>query len=276
MVSKNKIQWAKIGVISAAVLSAGCAEYEVRKLHDMTPQGSSFSKALADEYKGFSTHEIRARYDDPDAAHFAMKGQDAAAGLGEKVMPETLADWALPTTTMPEFKKSRARLVSALKCNGRDKAPVLSAKAQSNYDQWIEQAEERWETQCINSARLDFYENLRKVEEVICPLDTAPQFHVHFKLGSHALDAKALKTLEEAIAAATHNCHCKVFLTGRTDAVASRAFNLDLSKRRADSVKTELLAKAIADHRIIARGFGEVPGSPQYSRKNRHVEIIIH
>ena len=242
----------------------------------MEPQGSQFSKTLSKEYKNMSAKEIRLNYDDFDSMHFAEKGQEAAKGNGESVMPDEIASREIPTVSEPEASKARARLVSALKCHGRSDAPVLAAKAQTGFDDWMEELEERFQVKCIQEARLSFYENLRKVEEVICPLDDAPQFHVFFRHDSHQVDDAMHKVLDEASASAGDHCHCKVFLTGYTDASGSRGYNLDLSNRRSDSVKAALLGKNIADHRIVARGFGEVPGSPQHSRKNRHVEIIIH
>ncbi len=276
MLKDNKANLAKLGVVALTAMIAGCAEYEVRKLDKMQPTGSDFSKALASEYRSVAIHEIREFYDDTDSEHFAMKGKEAAAGKGEQVMPDQPASRELPATAVPEVTAAHERLVSALTCHGRAKAPIFAAAAQANFDLWMEELEERWQKNCINMARLDFYENLRKVEEIICPLDNAPQFHVYFALGSDRVGGDAAKVLEEAAAAAGYNCHCKIFLTGRTDAVASRKFNLELSHRRANSVKAVLLQKNIAEKRIVARGFGEVPGSRQYDRKNRHVEIIIH
>lgn len=267
---------AKLGVLAAAVFTVGCAEYEVRKLHKMQATGDAFSQALAGEYKKFATHEIREHFDDTDAEHFAIKGQIAAAGNGASVEPEVLSTRELEATKVPELSKERARLVSALTCKGRSMAPVMAAKAQLHFDEWVEQSEERWQTSHIKDARLDYYENIRQVEEVICPLDTAPQFHVYFGLNSDKLDSKAKDVLAQAAAAAGENCHCQVFLSGYTDASGSRGYNLDLSARRADTVKGELVSKSIADSRIVSRGNGEVPGSAQFDRKNRNVEIIIH
>lgn len=278
MLTKQKFHSLKWGALAAtaAVLSTGCAEYELRKLDKMQPQGSEFSQTLAKEYKNLSAKEIRINYDDTSSMHFAEKGQEAAKGNGESVLPDEIKSLELPSSKTPEFEKARARLVSALKCNGRKDAPKFSAKAQAEFDNWAEEAEERFQVKCIEEARLAFYENLRLTEEVICPLDKAPQFHVYFRHDSDKVDSNMEKVLDEAAASATTHCHCKVFLTGSTDASGTRVYNADLSKRRADSVKSAMTGKGIEDHRLIARGHGEWPGSPQHSRKNRHVEIIIH
>lgn len=272
---KSKIRLgARVSVLAIALSLTGCAEYELRKLHNMEPQGSEFTQALTTEYKHFSTHEQREFFDTGDVEHFAMKGQKAA--MGEEVEPEMLENWELPASVMPELKAARARLMSALTCQGREKAPKLSAAAQASFDAWVEQVSEKWQMHHIRHARLSFYENMRKIEEIICPLEGAPQFHVHFALGSANVGAKGAAEVGKAAVSAGTNCHCKVFLTGHTDASASRNFNLELSKKRAEAVRKILNGKGISDDRIVARGFGEVPGAAQYDPKARHVEILIH
>ncbi len=271
----HSLKWGAVAT-AAALLSTGCAEYELRKLDKMQPQGSEFSKNLSKEYRNLSAKELRWNYDDTSAMHFADKGQEAAKGNGDSVLPDEIAALELPDHVKPEFVDARARLVSALKCNGRTKAPEYSSKAQAEFDNWAEEAEERFQTSCIAEARLSFYENLRLTEEIICPLDNAPQFHIFFSHDSDKVDSNMEKTLEEAAVAASTHCHCKVFLTGWTDASGTRVYNAGLSDRRANNVKAAMAGKGIEDHRLVARGHGEWPGSPQHERKHRHVEIIIH
>lgn len=276
MVSNNYSNWAKVGIVALAVMTAGCAEHEVRKLHAMEPTGSDFSKALSAQYKDLSTHEIRDAFDDTNAEIFAFKGQDAAAGKGESVMPEDLAKWELPSSVVPEMTAQRERLVSALQCKGRTNSPMLSALAQRYFDEWVEEASERWQMNEIKDARLDYYESIRRVEEIICPLDHAPQFHVYFATGSDKLNQAAMKVMESAYSSAMDNCHCKVFLTGTTDRSGTRNMNLGLSERRAESVKKDMLGRGVPESRLVARGHGVVPGSALHQQKNRAVEILIH
>lgn len=72
----------------------------------------------------------------------------------------------------------------------------------------------------------------------------------------------------------------KLQIVGHTDNVGKDAFNLDLSKRRANSVKTYLISKSIPETSITTDGKGEtVPiatnDTEQGRAKNRRVEFII-
>ena len=67
---------------------------------------------------------------------------------------------------------------------------------------------------------------------------------------------------------------------GHTDSVGSDDFNLDLSKRRASSVRDYLVDQGVASRHIVARGFGESqPKSTNETAEgrqlNRRVEISI-
>ena len=69
-------------------------------------------------------------------------------------------------------------------------------------------------------------------------------------------------------------------IDGHTDSVGNYAYNLDLSKRRAEAAKRLLVAKGIAPGRILTRGFGEsrpvTTNSTEEGRhRNRRIEFHI-
>jgi outer membrane protein OmpA-like peptidoglycan-associated protein len=71
-----------------------------------------------------------------------------------------------------------------------------------------------------------------------------------------------------------------VLIEGHTDIVGGDEYNLDLSRRRADSVKETLTAKGIGEERIITKGYGKkypVASNETAAGKqqNRRVEVII-
>ena len=72
----------------------------------------------------------------------------------------------------------------------------------------------------------------------------------------------------------------EIELAGHTDDVGSDEYNLDLSDKRANSVKAYLTAQEISESRLRAKGYGETrpvaPNEYDWGReKNRRVEFTI-
>ena len=72
--------------------------------------------------------------------------------------------------------------------------------------------------------------------------------------------------------------HIQILVNGHTDAKGDDAYNLSLSKARAEAVRSRLILDyGIAPDRLIAIGFGEQrlrdPSNPE-STTNRRVEIV--
>ncbi len=72
----------------------------------------------------------------------------------------------------------------------------------------------------------------------------------------------------------------KVSVEGHTDSVGSDDYNLALSQRRAESVRSAIMARGISSDRITAKGFGELypvasNDTPAGRQQNRRVEILI-
>ncbi len=69
-----------------------------------------------------------------------------------------------------------------------------------------------------------------------------------------------------------------VYIDGHTDKVGTDAHNDQLSKDRADAVRTYLVKAGVVDNRMKTRAFGEtqpIEGTEQPSLTNRRVEITI-
>ena len=83
--------------------------------------------------------------------------------------------------------------------------------------------------------------------------------NIEFASGSARLEKSAMKQITE-IAEALKDpklANRKILITGHTDAVGSAAANLELSRRRARSVKNALVEMGITPARLAARGLGE-------------------
>ncbi len=68
------------------------------------------------------------------------------------------------------------------------------------------------------------------------------------------------------------NPNIKLEIQGHTDNVGAPAYNLKLSDRRAESVKKYIIAKGIAEARLVSRGYGLTqPLVPNTTDKNREL-----
>lgn len=72
----------------------------------------------------------------------------------------------------------------------------------------------------------------------------------------------------------------KIEVAGHTDAKGEEAFNLDISKKRASSVKNKLIEYGLDENRVSAKGYGESKPIVKndgngYSVVNRRVEFNI-
>jgi outer membrane protein OmpA-like peptidoglycan-associated protein len=72
----------------------------------------------------------------------------------------------------------------------------------------------------------------------------------------------------------------RIMVAGYTDSQGGQAYNMDLSQRRAEAVRSFLVAHGVAPDRISAQGFGPAQpvadnSSPEGRADNRRVEIVV-
>ena len=113
------------------------------------------------------------------------------------------------------------------------------------------------------------------------PLSQAPQcgnYIVFFEFDSAELTPEAMNIIGLAATAARQAGSCKITVTGHTDSSGSKAYNENLSQRRAQTVAAALVSDGIAEGEIIVQWRGEaqplVPtGDGVKEAQNRRVTI---
>jgi outer membrane protein OmpA-like peptidoglycan-associated protein len=104
---------------------------------------------------------------------------------------------------------------------------------------------------------------------------------VHFETNSDQIKAESFSLLDEvADLVITHTELELVQIQGHTDNKGKRAHNVDLSQRRAESVRRYLVEAGVAGSRLESKGFGpDRPRAPNITAmgraKNRRVEFHI-
>ena len=102
-----------------------------------------------------------------------------------------------------------------------------------------------------------------------------------FAVNSSAIRAGLYTELDRVAQVLATYPQTTIFVAGHTDSTGSEEYNLQLSQRRADSVKNALIQRGVAAQRITAVGYGE--GQPvgnnetEFGRQqNRRVEVRIN
>lgn len=124
----------------------------------------------------------------------------------------------------------------------------------------------------------------KPIVELVTPAQKAQQVtrakivvnaSVLFKFDSFALSDAGKKALDQQVVALNP---LKVEIAGHTDRVGSEKYNLKLSLKRANAVKSYLVAKGIQENNVTAQGFGESQllckeKTKSCDAQNRRVEI---
>lgn len=137
-------------VIPILTVLSGCSTYSLEKLRHTTPKGSPFQNALAKLYMNFSDSEEK-DYDWQDSWYFADKGLSAA--YGKNVAPEDLNSWDIPANELKSLEIARRNLLAVLTPEKIKARPEIAARAQFNFDCWVEQQEENWQIDDIAACR---------------------------------------------------------------------------------------------------------------------------
>jgi outer membrane protein OmpA-like peptidoglycan-associated protein len=103
---------------------------------------------------------------------------------------------------------------------------------------------------------------------------------VNFDFDSSALTSAAQNNLDKLAQVLINNPDTNINIYGHTDSKGSDSYNMSLSERRANSVKSYLIGKGIASGRMFAKGEGEsmpiaTNDTDAGRAKNRRVEFAI-
>jgi len=116
------------------------------------------------------------------------------------------------------------------------------------------------------------------------PAEVAPtqhQFNVYFDWNRAAITPEAQRVIEQIVIGANRDPTVKVImLVGKADLSGRENYNVKLSHRRADAVRTALVTGGIAPSRIVERWVGSreppVPTAPGLREpRNRVVEVTF-
>jgi OOP family OmpA-OmpF porin len=100
----------------------------------------------------------------------------------------------------------------------------------------------------------------------------------HFDFNSAKLRPDGMANLDLTLRSLRENADLRISVEGHTDSVGPEDYNMRLSVRRAESVKSFLVGEGIAGDRIQTRGWGELKpvadnSTAEGRAQNRRVEV---
>ena len=268
-----------LGAVAALGLLAGCVS-NIEQIGQAKGTGSAFTQALTEEYKSFVGEE-HDEYDRAAADYFARKGLTAAGGTA--VPPEDPAAYDLGDAG-GDIAAAHQRLLTDLNNGGRDAKPAVAAKAQAKFDCWVHEQDEGWQKDEIAACKNDLMaalDELEKKEAAAAPAMGAPgNYTVYFDFDKSVINAAGQQVINQVLADAKMHPPSSISVTGHTDTVGTAEYNMALGLRRADAVRTALIAGGVPADKITvaSRGFTDlaVPTGPNVREaKNRRAEIIL-
>ena len=104
--------------------------------------------------------------------------------------------------------------------------------------------------------------------------------NVYFNTGSAVLKPESFTSLNNLVEVMKLKPTMVIEISGHTDDVGDDALNLELSQKRAESVRNYLIKNGIASNRVTAKGYGETQpiadnSTPEGKAKNRRTEVKI-
>jgi outer membrane protein OmpA-like peptidoglycan-associated protein len=130
------------------------------------------------------------------------------------------------------------------------------------------------EAERLESTTFNF--KLEKIEKG----KTAILNNIFFDFNSSQLKDESKPELEKVVLWLKENPTVKIEIAGHTDNVGSTEYNLELSRKRAESVKIYLINRQIPQYRLVSKGYGSsqpiAPNSTEVGQKsNRRIEFKI-
>ncbi len=267
----------------AAALLAGCAGVEASKFEKQKlPADNTFAAQLAQGYQSLSKSAYgEGNYTLADK----YTGLGKAAAAGNPPAPADQSMYPVPADKAAELTAARARLVKALDASARTTFPADAARCQIFYDSWLEEQSQNasFQQDQIANSKAAFNAcivRIEKEEKMVKAVAAPASFQVFFDFDKSKLRPEAVDTLKQFVAFAKKENVSKIRVVGHTDTVGSKAYNLALSKRRAEAVKAFLVANGIPAAGVTTEGVGFAdllvptpPGVPEL--KNRRAQLLF-
>lgn len=251
------------GIVGVCIAVSACGYTRLDRLKESKPEGTEFNKSLVKEYLELSIYEEEVEYDWGSSANYAKKG--LMASRNEAVLPETMKEYGeLNKEETAMLEKERARLLSVLDAGARTAKPGIAAHAQAMFDCWVEELDEGHQAKRIELCSSEYKKAMEELEKKPAPQGPATSggspadYLVFFAFDSAVVSDAGKKILNDVVADfKKRGASSTVAINGHTDTAGTNAYNLGLSKRRAEAVRSELVKLGVPANKMVVTFFGE-------------------
>ena len=255
----------RVAVHGDAELSV--AERAINELHDngrrLSEDEFDHRVYRADRLLKIAEAEALARFAEERADHFTRERAQLAAQLREQELAK--AQQALSSAQIEaERQRQQATRYRDDAMSARNEAELARLQAEAAQQEAAQLQAELASLQAKETER----GMLLTLGDVLFEVDRAE------------LKPGATLKLDELAAVLKRNESAEVDIEGHTDSTGTRAYNLELSQRRAEAVRDYLISRGVPAERVSARGLG--PDYPVASNtdqagrtQNRRVDIVI-
>lgn len=228
---------------------------------------------------------VRTAEADPNVAKYSALDLEAAKKQLDAAEAAALAKNPVATGQAAYLATQNARLAEAHASAKADDARVLAGQAERDRIQLearnreIENARLAQQSANAQSAKLQAEIDALKAQQTERGL-VMTFSDVLFDTGKAELNPNAKPRLDQLAAFLKDHPSRQVQIDGFTDNVGGEAFNMELSRNRADAVQSSLLARGIDPSRIHTSAYGKafpVASNSNASGRqlNRRVEVVI-
>ncbi len=266
--------------LGAALIMAGCGA------SGPSSELVSARQAIADaKDKGAPKYAPSTLYDAQQALNKAEKAhEDEPQSTEEKHFAYLAQRRAQISVAQAELKRSAAQANQAEEkyldlnedARQESQAQLQKSKAQLQQERELRMKAEREAAAAL--MKLDSIANVKKESKQT--VITLPG-EVLFKTGKSDLRENAQAKLGQVAEALSQQAeNATMIIVGHTDSRGSETYNLDLSKARAESVRSYMVTRGVDASKIEAIGKGETDpvasnDTPEGRANNRRVEIIV-
>ena len=285
------------------LIACSAAYEQVKEIDIKNPK--NFKEHLLYNYKINASFEAEEMHDWNSAKLYSEKALKALNG--ENIYPEKITYWKLPIEVVKDIRSGYNNLLSIYD-EAIIKDPKNLAKAISSLDCWAEQEEEKWQTWDIDKCKNDFHTSMHDIYNLLTEENKEEKFAkaidqeveeddtpqvvivtenkkkevmqiIYFDFDNSRLSEVSKKTLFNFLDKNKNQLR-RYIIFGHTDTKGANKYNMELSIKRAESVKQALLDHGIIPDAIsiLAKGENELAiDTPDDTKHpaNRRAEVKI-